>query len=71
MNMQAEFMTAGVFSAGVELGHHLDDAFGLPRKAVLSQRDVPGMTRGVVPLLNAANVTGVTVGVNGCVQINQ
>ena len=43
----------------------LDDIFKLPHKTTLSQRDVPGMTRGVVPLLQKRGVNGITVGVNG------
>ena len=31
----------------------------------MSQRDVPGMTRSVIPLLLASGVTAITVGVNG------
>ena len=34
------------------------------QKTVLSQRDVPGMTRSVVPLLVKRGVRGITVGVN-------
>jgi hypothetical protein len=30
---------------GLQLTHSLDDLFGLPRKHVMSQRDVPGMTQ--------------------------
>ena len=65
MNMQFEFMTAGALGAALDVAKALDDRFGLPPKATLSQRDVPGMTRAVVPLLAAANVSGVSVGVNG------
>jgi hypothetical protein len=40
--------------------------FNITRKfGVLSQRDVPGMTRGVIPLLLKNNVLGITVGQNG------
>ena len=31
---------------------------------VLSQRDVPGLTRAVVPLLRRASVVGISVGPN-------
>ncbi len=31
--------------------HLLDDSFGLPRKTVMSQRDVPGMTKSIIPIL--------------------
>ena len=40
----------------------LDEQFGLPHKTTLSQRDVPGMTRGVVPLLSELNVSGLLGG---------
>jgi hypothetical protein len=30
--------------------------FGKPRKIAMSQRDVPGMTRSVIPLLKQAGV---------------
>ena len=65
MNMQAEWMDSEIYKFGVNMSHLLDDHFDLPRKRTLSQRDVPGMTRGVVPLLRDLNVTGITVGVNG------
>ena len=35
--------------AAVELTHNLDDEFGLPRKSVLSQRDVPGLSVAPFP----------------------
>ena len=63
--MQAEFMNAEVFKVGLNVSHRLDAHFGLPPKRTLSQRDVPGMTRGVVPLLRAMGVDGITVGMNG------
>jgi len=66
MNQQAEWMNGRLFQAGVDMSHQLDVAFSLPKKkSVLSLRDVPGMTRSVVPLLRARNVTGITVGMNG------
>ena len=49
MNQQVEWMSARMFQFGVNVSHALDDAFGIPRKTTLSQRDVPGMTRGVRP----------------------
>jgi len=65
MNFQIEFMNAEVFSFALKLTHDLDDRFNLPRKATMSQRDVPGMTRGVIPLLSKEGVKAITVGVNG------
>ncbi len=42
----------------------LDAYFGLNRTTVLSQRDVPFMTRGVVPLLVNSGIQAITVGTN-------
>ena len=39
--------------------------FGLPHKIVMSQRDVPGVTRGVVPLLASRGVRAFSEGANG------
>lgn len=63
-NGEPELMSPDMFLAAVELTHSLDARFGLPPKATLSQRDVPGMTRAVVPALAAAGVRAITVGVN-------
>jgi hypothetical protein len=56
---------ARLFEFGVQLTHALDDQFGLPHKTTLSQRDVPGMTRAVLPLLNKHGVNALSIGVNG------
>jgi len=42
----------------------MDRLYGLPPKATLSQRDVPGLTAAAIPLLLSANVTAISVGVN-------
>ena len=41
-----------------------DDYYGLARKITYSQRDVPGLTRGAIPVLAKAGVKGVSVGEN-------
>ena len=47
-------MTAELYRFAIaNLTHGLDAQFGLPPKTTLSQRDVPGMTRGVVPILRS------------------
>ena len=38
---------------------------GQSEKVTLSQRDVPGMTRSVLPILSTAGVQAISVGVNG------
>eukprot|EP01045_Picozoa_sp_COSAG04_P002845 COSAG04_NODE_108_length_25934_cov_13.184014_26_plen_60_part_00 len=50
--------------AGVNITHALDKRFGLPPKQTLSQRDVPGISRAAVPLLNNAGVQHISIGVH-------
>jgi hypothetical protein len=64
-NAQAELMDRAMFLAGVTRSQGTASAMGSPHKPrVLSQRDVPGLTRGVVPLLRGAGVIGISVGAN-------
>eukprot|EP01050_Picozoa_sp_SAG11_P004239 SAG11_NODE_265_length_11509_cov_26.341455_4_plen_146_part_00 len=63
-NGEPEAFDAELFGAGVDLCHALDDRLGRNRSAVLSQRDVPGLTRGVIPLLHGRGVRALSVGAN-------
>jgi hypothetical protein len=64
-NMQPENLASSLlFEMSLDISSSLSLQFGLPPSAVLSQRDVPGMTRGVIPLLSSNGVAAVTVGVN-------
>jgi hypothetical protein len=63
-NGEPELMHLGLFKAAINLTHTLDDRFGLPHKATMSQRDVPGMSRAVLSPLTQAGVRGITIGVN-------
>jgi hypothetical protein len=63
-NGEPETFDAELFGAGIDLCHKLDDAFGKPHAKVLSQRDVPGLTRAVIPLLAQRGVTALSVGAN-------
>lgn len=63
-NAQPEVFDASLFAFGVDLTHALDRRYGLPAKRVMSQRDVPGMTRAVLRHLAARGVRGISVGVN-------
>lgn len=65
LSVQVEVMDSWLLEYGVALVHDLDTAFGLPLKSVMSQRDVPGLTRAAVPYLAGQGVTTLTVGVNG------
>lgn len=59
-----EYYTPDLLRAAVNVTHALDDRFGLPRKAVYSQRDVPGLTRGALPHLVDLGVRMISIGVN-------
>jgi hypothetical protein len=63
-NGEPELMSASMFDAALDLTFALDERFGLPHKKTLSQRDVPGMTRAVIPALSRAGVGAITIGVN-------
>jgi hypothetical protein len=64
-NTQAELMDASLARFALRLSHDLDDRYGVVRKLVWSQRDVPGTTARLLPLLNDAGVRAVSFGVNG------
>lgn len=64
-NSELELLDTSLLGYGINMTHELDDQFGVRRKTVLSQRDVPGMTRSVIPTLAANGVRAITVGVNG------
>ena len=53
-----------VVETGFNLTHRLDDLFDRPRTVTMSQRDVPGMTSNIIPVMVKAGVKAVTVGVN-------
>ena len=63
-NAELEAGSPAVIAAGLQLTRDLDVEVGLANKTVLSQRDVPGISRAVIPLLVKAGVTAVSVGVN-------
>lgn len=64
-NSEAEMHSPELLAAGFDRCHALDDRFGFPRKATMSQRDVPGTTRASIPDLLKANVTTMSIGSNG------
>jgi hypothetical protein len=45
-----------LFDAALNLTFTEDRHFGHPKRMTLSQRDVPGLTRAVIPLLSRAGV---------------
>ena len=63
-NSEVEFYDSSLASFGFQLTHQLDKLFGRNSTITMSQRDVPGMTRSVIPLLVSNGVQAITVGVN-------
>ena len=49
---------------GVNMTHTLDDLLGVPRKKTLADRDVPGLTRSLIPLLSEAGVEAINIAPN-------
>ncbi|KAH9512453.1 hypothetical protein Btru_039624 [Bulinus truncatus] len=65
MNIQTDFLGADLFTYGLDLSKRLDTMFGIHRThATMSQRDIPGMTKAVLPLLASRGVKAISVGVN-------
>ena len=58
------FLRPLMLEAGFNLTHRLDDMFGRAHTMTMSQRDVPGMTSAIIPLMVKVGVKAVTVGVN-------
>ncbi|KIZ02961.1 hypothetical protein MNEG_4996 [Monoraphidium neglectum] len=64
-NPNYEMYDSDTLGFSFELTHELDARFGLKPKTIASLRDVPGMTRGVIPVMAAHGVRALTGGVNG------
>jgi len=64
-NGELETMDPDLIEFGLQMTHDLDKRFNKQPKTVLSQRDVPGMTVNVLPILKRNGIKGISVGVNG------
>jgi hypothetical protein len=64
-NAETSLMTSGALQAAINLTHYMDDALKVPRKRVMSLRDVPFLPRSALQHLNTVGVHTVSVGVNG------
>ena len=64
-NAQLEIMSESMIEAGLDLTFRLDEKFNLKKKQTLSQRDVPGASRSIIPILKRNNVTAISIGANG------
>lgn len=65
-NSQQEMMEESLFEYGVKMTHELDTMLKVNKKTVLSQRDVPGLTRSVIPILKKNGILGITIGLSSC-----
>lgn len=63
-NAELEFYDSSLANFGFQVTHQLDKMFGVKPKITMSQRDVPGTTRSLIPLLVSNGVQAITVGVN-------
>eukprot|EP01083_Nonionella_stella_P031943 87397_1 len=65
-NVQFEAMDETIFQSSLNVAKQLNQQFGIKRRQfVVSSRDVPGITRAVIPLLAKNNITAVSIGQNG------
>eukprot|EP00040_Diaphanoeca_grandis_P025095 m.138598 g.138598 ORF g.138598 m.138598 type:complete len:904 (+) comp30005_c0_seq1:320-3031(+) len=70
-NAEPEMYDASLFMSSLNITFTEDDYYGHAHRMTLSQRDVPGLTRGAIPLLSKAGVRAVSVGENGaCAPVN-
>ncbi|XP_053402120.1 uncharacterized protein LOC123550399 isoform X2 [Mercenaria mercenaria] len=66
MNMEFEMMDESMNEFGIQLSLDLDKRFGINRKyRTVSQRDVPGTTQAVIPVLKKMGISALSIGVNG------
>ncbi len=61
-NAEPAIMDPALIKAGLEMTFALDKKFGQPHKGVLSQRDVPGLARALIPILSSKGVRGISIG---------
>ena len=70
-NAEPETMSATMFDIALNITFRQDALAKHAQRMTLSQRDVPGMTRAVIPLLRKRGVKAISVGENGaCAPVN-
>eukprot|EP01147_Barroeca_monosierra_P009254 gene9254-1533_t len=62
---ELELLSTTTIRLAIELTHAVDAYFGVTRKTVLSQRDVPGISRAALSPLANSGIRAVSVGTNG------
>ena len=64
-NSQLEVLDVSLLDFSIKLTRSLDKKYGKLPTTTMSQRDVPGTTRSIIPTLVANGIKAITVGVNG------
>ena len=64
-NGSPETYDASLFEASLKMGARLASKLGVPPPRTFSQRDETGMTRAILPLLRAHNITAISLGSGG------
>eukprot|EP01084_Bolivina_argentea_P223249 377776_1 len=64
-NMQFEAMDSSTFEGNLQLSQLLSMKYGTTQSQVISNRDVPGVTRAIIPILARNNITTISIGQNG------
>lgn len=63
-NAEPELADAGLLLGGIDSVHALDLRFRKKNKTVISQRDVPGVSRAIIPLMRSRGVLAFSEGCN-------
>ena len=63
-NAQPELMDETFFVTGLNISLTLANEMGILPQQVMSQRDVTGLTRALVPILKRNNIIGISIGTN-------
>ena len=63
-NIHSEMQNEIMFQNQINLVRILDDEFKQSYKTVINQRDVPGITAGVIPILIKNNIKAISIGAN-------
>jgi hypothetical protein len=67
-NSELDMYDTSLIESGVKLSQELLQKYGRPAPTVLSQRDVPGVTQALVPVLSRMGVEAVSIGCNNAAQ---
>eukprot|EP01028_Stygiella_incarcerata_P006800 TRINITY_DN276_c0_g2_i6.p2 TRINITY_DN276_c0_g2~~TRINITY_DN276_c0_g2_i6.p2 ORF type:complete len:816 (+),score=194.97 TRINITY_DN276_c0_g2_i6:533-2980(+) len=63
-NGEAELIDSELFKSALGISKSLSDELNVTASKTMSQRDVPGLSRSVIPLLRENGVTAISIGVN-------